>query len=41
MCIRDRDKALAANGEFRKLYQEDEQVQELVDMSKRLEGRCV
>ena len=31
------DKALAANGEFRKLYQEDEQVQELVDMSKRLE----
>ena len=32
------DKALAANGEFRKLYQEDEQVQELVDMSKRLEG---
>ena len=32
------DKALAANGEFRKLYQEDDQVQELVDMSKRLEG---
>ena len=32
------DKALAANGEFHKLYQEDEQVQELVDMSKRLEG---
>ena len=32
------DKALAANREFRKLYQEDEQVQELVDMSKRLEG---
>ena len=32
------DKALAANGEFRKLYQEDEQVQDLVDMSKRLEG---
>ena len=32
------DKALAANGVFRKLYQEDEQVQELVDMSKRLEG---
>ena len=32
------DKALAANGESRKLYQEDEQVQELVDMSKRLEG---
>ena len=32
------DKALAVNGEFRKLYQEDEQVQELVDMSKRLEG---
>ena len=32
------DKALAANGEFRKLYQEDEQVRELVDMSKRLEG---
>ena len=32
------DKALDANGEFRKLYQEDEQVRELVDMSKRLEG---
>ena len=32
------DKALAANEEFRKLYQEDEQVLELVDMSKRLEG---
>ena len=32
------DKALAANGEFRKLYQEDEQVQLIVDMSKRLEG---
>ena len=32
------DKALNMNAEFRKLYEEDEQVKELVDMSKRLEG---
>ncbi|MDO4473277.1 MAG: DNA polymerase III subunit alpha [Eubacteriales bacterium] len=32
------DKALNMNPEFRKLYEEDEQVRELVDMSKRLEG---
>ncbi len=30
--------ALEKNGELRKLYQEDEQVKELIDMSKRLEG---
>lgn len=30
--------ALEKNGELRKLYEEDEQVKELVDMSKRLEG---
>lgn len=32
------DKALKENGELRKLYEEDEQVKELIDMSKRLEG---
>ncbi|MCU6688210.1 DNA polymerase III subunit alpha [Dorea acetigenes] len=32
------DKALAANHELKKLYDEDEQVKELLDMSKRLEG---
>ena len=32
------EKALDMNPEFRKLYQEDEQVKELVDMSRRLEG---
>ena len=32
------DKALNMNPEFRKLYEEEEQVRELVDMSKRLEG---
>ena len=32
------DKALQMNPEFRKLYENNEQVQELVDMSKRLEG---
>lgn len=32
------DKALAMNPELKKLYQEDDQVRELVDMSKRLEG---
>ncbi len=30
--------ALEKNGELRKLYEEDEQVKELIDMSKRLEG---
>ena len=32
------DKALEKNPEFRKLYQEDEQVKHLIDMCKRLEG---
>ena len=32
------DRALEMNPEFRKLYQEDEQVHTLIDMSKRLEG---
>lgn len=32
------DKALKENGELRKLYEDDEQVKELIDMSKRLEG---
>ena len=32
------DKALVMNPEFRKLYNEDEQVHTLIDMSKRLEG---
>ena len=32
------DKALAANHDLKKLYDEDEQVKELLDMSKRLEG---
>ena len=32
------DKALAANHELKKLYDEDEQVKELLDMSRRLEG---
>ncbi|MDY4516243.1 MAG: DNA polymerase III subunit alpha [Lachnospiraceae bacterium] len=32
------DKALEVNSEFRKLYEEDEQVHTLIDMSKRLEG---
>lgn len=32
------DKSLSMNQEFRKLYEEDPQVRELVDMSKRLEG---
>ena len=32
------DRALEMNPELRKLYQEDEQVHELIDMSKRLEG---
>ncbi len=32
------DKALQVNPEFRKLYESNEQVKELVDMSKRLEG---
>ena len=32
------EKALQMNPEFRKLYQEDEQVRELIDMSRRLEG---
>ena len=32
------DKALAANHELKKLYDEDEQVKELLDMSKRLDG---
>lgn len=32
------DKALKVNGEFRKLYEEDDQVHYLIDMCKRLEG---
>ncbi|MCI5995912.1 MAG: DNA polymerase III subunit alpha, partial [Blautia sp.] len=32
------NKALEVNSEFRKLYEEDEQVHTLIDMSKRLEG---
>ncbi len=32
------DKALDMNGELRALYEQDEQVKELIDMSKRLEG---
>ena len=32
------DKAIKANPELRKLYNEDEQVKRLIDMSKRLEG---
>ncbi len=32
------DRALTMNPELKKLYQEDEQVRELIDMSKRLEG---
>ena len=32
------NKALEMNPEFRKLYQEDEQVHHLIDMCKRLEG---
>lgn len=32
------DKALQMNPEFRNLYETNEQVKELVDMSKRLEG---
>ncbi len=32
------DKALDMNPEFKKLYMEDEQVHDLIDMSKRLEG---
>ena len=32
------DKALEKNPEFRKLYQEDEQIHHLIDMCKRLEG---
>ena len=32
------DKALKMNPEFKKLYQEDEKVKELIDMSRRLEG---
>ena len=32
------DKALKMNPELRKLYEEDEKVKELIDMSKRLEG---
>ncbi|MCI9619750.1 MAG: DNA polymerase III subunit alpha [Dorea sp.] len=32
------ERALEMNPDFRKLYQEDEQVHELVDMSRRLEG---
>ena len=32
------DRALEINPEFRKLYQEDEQVRHLIDMCKRLEG---
>ncbi len=32
------DRALSANAELRKIYEEDEQVRELIDMSKRLEG---
>lgn len=32
------ERALSVNSELRKVYEEDEQVQELIDMSKRLEG---
>ncbi len=32
------DKALTMNGELKALYEKDEQVKELIDMSKRLEG---
>ncbi len=32
------DKALEMNGEFRKLYEDDEQIHFLIDMCKRLEG---
>lgn len=32
------DKALSMNAELRKLYESDEQVHVLIDMSKRLEG---
>ena len=32
------DRALSANPEFRKMYETDEQVKTLIDMSKRLEG---
>lgn len=32
------DRALKVNGELRKLYEEDETVKKLIDMSKRLEG---
>lgn len=32
------DRALSANPEFRKMYETDEQVKNLIDMSKRLEG---
>ncbi len=32
------DRALTMNQELKKLYQEDAQVQELIDMSRRLEG---
>ena len=32
------DKALTANPEFKKLYEQDEQMKYLIDMSKRLEG---
>ena len=32
------DKALKTNPELRKMYQEDDQVRNLIDMSKRLEG---
>ncbi|NLL77634.1 MAG: DNA polymerase III subunit alpha [Clostridiales bacterium] len=32
------DRALSVNPEFRKLYEQDEQVHNLIDMSKRLEG---
>ena len=32
------DKALKMNTEFRKMYETDEQVKYLIDMSKRLEG---
>ncbi|MGE9882214.1 DNA polymerase III subunit alpha [Bariatricus sp. SGI.161] len=32
------DRALSMNPELKKLYQEDDQVRELIDMSKRLEG---
>ena len=32
------DKALKASNDLRKLYENDEQVKQLIDMSKRLEG---